>query len=63
MLGSPDTQRIVPLRTELQMKKLREGLPEGRRKGVDMKLVRRVVIALGSIAALVLAGGAHFKVA
>jgi len=27
-----------------------------------MKLVRRAVIALGSIAALVLAGGAHFKV-
>jgi len=27
-----------------------------------MKLVRRVVIALGSIAALMLAGGAHFKV-
>jgi len=27
-----------------------------------MKVVRRVVIALGSIAALVLAGGAHFKV-
>jgi len=27
-----------------------------------MKLVRRIVIALGSIAALMLAGGAHFKV-
>jgi len=27
-----------------------------------MKLVRRIVVALGSIAALVLAGGAHFKV-
>jgi hypothetical protein len=39
-----------------------EGLPPGRRKGVGMKVVRRVVIALGSIAALVLAGGAHFKV-
>jgi len=28
----------------------------------EMKLVRRVVLALGSIAALMLAGGAHFKV-
>jgi len=27
-----------------------------------MKLVRRIAVALGSIAALVLAGGAHFKV-
>jgi len=27
-----------------------------------MKLVRRIVVALGSISALVLAGGAHFKV-
>jgi len=27
-----------------------------------MKLVRRIVLALGSIAALMLAGGAHFKV-
>jgi len=27
-----------------------------------MKLVRRITIALGSIAALMLAGGAHFKV-
>jgi len=27
-----------------------------------MKLVRRIAIALGSIAALMLAGGAHFKV-
>ena len=35
--------------------------PEGQ-KGVHMKLVRRIVIALGSIAALMLAGGAHFKV-
>jgi len=41
---------------------MQRGLPAGRRKGVDMKVVRRVVIALGSIAALVLAGGAHFKV-
>jgi hypothetical protein len=44
------------------MSGVREGLPAGRRKGVDMKVVRRVVLALGSIAALVLAGGAHFKV-
>jgi len=27
-----------------------------------MKLVRKVVLAVGSIAALMLAGGAHFKV-
>jgi len=27
-----------------------------------MKLVRRITIALGSIAALMLAGGAHFKI-
>jgi len=27
-----------------------------------MKVVRRIVIGLGSIAALMLAGGAHFKV-
>jgi hypothetical protein len=27
-----------------------------------MKLVRKIVIAVGSIAALMLAGGAHFKV-
>jgi len=27
-----------------------------------MKLVRRIVMAVGSIAALMLAGGAHFKV-
>ena len=33
-----------------------------RQKGDHMKLVRRIVIALGSIAALMLAGGAHFKV-
>jgi hypothetical protein len=31
-------------------------------KGVLMKLVRRIAIALGSISALMLAGGAHFKV-
>jgi hypothetical protein len=30
--------------------------------GVHMKLVRRVTLAVGSIAALLLAGGAHFKV-
>jgi len=41
---------------------VREGLPAGRRKGVDMKVVRRIVIALGSIGALVLAGGAHFRI-
>jgi hypothetical protein len=35
-----------------------------RRKGRSplMKLVRKIVIAVGSIAALMLAGGAHFKV-
>jgi hypothetical protein len=33
-----------------------------KQKGADMKLVRRIAIALGSIAALMLAGGAHFKV-
>ena len=27
-----------------------------------MKLIRKIVIAAGSIAALMLAGGAHFKV-
>lgn len=63
MLGSPDTHRNVPLGTEAAGEEVREGLLAGRRKGVDMKVVRRVVIALGSIAALVLAGGAHFKVA
>jgi hypothetical protein len=30
--------------------------------GPLMKLVRKIVIAVGSIAALMLAGGAHFKV-
>jgi hypothetical protein len=29
---------------------------------VPMKLVRKIVIGFGSIAALMLAGGAHFKV-
>jgi len=62
MLGSPDTLRNVPLGTEGADEEVRQGLLAGRRKGVDMKVVRRVVIALGSIAALVLAGGAHFKV-
>ena len=62
MLGSPDTHRSVPLGTEAADEEVREGLLAGRRKGVGMKVVRRVVIALGSIAALVLAGGAHFKV-
>jgi hypothetical protein len=32
------------------------------RREPDMKLVRRVAIALGSIAAVMLAGGAHFKI-
>jgi hypothetical protein len=32
------------------------------RREPDMKLVRRIAIALGSIAAVMLAGGAHFKI-
>jgi len=32
------------------------------RKGAGMKLARRIAIALGSLAALLMAGGAHFKV-
>ena len=32
------------------------------RKGVHMRLVKRLVIAAGSLLALVLAGGAHIKV-
>jgi hypothetical protein len=32
------------------------------RKESKMKLVRRIVIAVGSLAALLMAGGAHFKV-
>jgi hypothetical protein len=37
-------------------------VPQPPERKVHMKLVRRIVVALGSIAALVLAGGAHFKV-
>jgi hypothetical protein len=34
----------------------------GGREKIAMRLAKRVLIALGSLAALMLAGGAHFKV-
>jgi hypothetical protein len=37
------------------------GLPDLRRED-SMKLVRRITLALASIAALALAGGAHWRV-
>jgi len=33
----------------------------GQRKGCQMRLFRRLAVAAGSVVALVLAGGAHFK--
>ena len=32
-----------------------------RRRRTEMKTVRRIVLALGSLATLALAGGAHFR--
>jgi len=49
-MGSPDNLPCVP-RTGAADKK--EGLP--------MKLVRRITLGLASIAALALAGGAHWR--
>jgi hypothetical protein len=36
-------------------------LEGGGEKGVGMRLVKRIAIALGSLAALAVAGGAHWK--
>jgi hypothetical protein len=36
-------------------------LRQGEQGGLDMNLVRRIAIAVGSLLALALAGGAHYK--
>jgi hypothetical protein len=38
-----------------------EGYPPSREGGGSVKLIKRFAIAIGSLAALVLAGGAHVR--
>jgi len=35
--------------------------PVGNERGIGMKVVRRIAIALGSLLAVALAGGAHWR--
>ena len=49
-MGSPENSERVP----------RLGAPD-QKEGLPMKLVRRITLALASIAALALAGGAHWR--
>ncbi len=49
-MGSPDNLPVSPERG-----------PRTKKEGLPMKLVRRITLALASIAALALAGGAHWR--
>lgn len=49
-MGSPDNFPVSPERG-----------PRTQKEGLPMKLVRRITLALASIAALALAGGAHWR--
>lgn len=68
-MGEPATPYVVPLTRGLWVVRVSPDI-HGRppcgdaaenKGGIHMTIVRRVVLAIGSIAALALAGGAHFR--
>ena len=61
-MGSPDSRAASPDRGRRQRIGARSGdYPDSAREVEGMKLIKRLAIAIGSLAALALAGGAHMR--
>lgn len=63
--GSPDSDEASPNWGRNEQLEVTDALgvlsPRRGEREVDMRLIKRIAVAIGSLAALVLAGGAHMR--